>query len=340
MTTVDADVVLETIRDALRTHGASDDAADVQAKALFEAELRAHPSHGVRRLAVVVERMRRGLIDVDSTPLLTWVSPAVVRVDGQGGFGPVVMNRAIAATMLRADETGIAMAVIANSSHIGMLAPYVERIAERGQIAVVLTTSEALVHAWGGREPIVGTNPIGIGVPTGGSPLVLDMSTAAVSMGKVIDYAATSRPLAPGWAIDSEGAPTTNAGAALGGAISPFGGAKGYALGITLEAMIGFLTTTSFGTDIAGTLDVELPSTKGDLLICISAERLGLQSSLPLLARYLTQVRDSGSENGSVDIPGDRARRTREENLRQGVLLDQTVWADALAMAKGGSPRA
>lgn len=331
---VSGDDLRKVISDALTANGAPRSSADVQAANLVEGELRGHASHGIRRLAVLVERMRRGLIVPEAEPQLEWLAPAVLRIDGNRGFGPVVAYQAIAEVVARAEETGIAMAAISNSSHIGMLAPYVESVARRGHLAVLLTTSEALVHAWGGRGATVGTNPIGIGVPTMGEPLVLDMSTASVSMGKILDYAATGRPLQPGWAVDALGRPTTDAAAANGGAISPFGGPKGYALGIALEALVGTLTATSFGTDVLGTLDSEFPTTKGDLLISVSLERLGLLGMLPALTGYLNQVRDSGVD-GPADVPGDRARRTREGHAKDGVPVDDEVWALALKYAEG-----
>jgi len=332
---VSSDDLRKVISDALTANGAPRSSADVQASNLVEGELRGHASHGIRRLAVLVERMRRGLIIPEAEPRLELVAPAVLRIDGNRGFGPVVAYQAIAEVVARAEETGIAMAAISNSSHIGMLAPYVESVARRGQLAVLLTTSEALVHAWAGRGATVGTNPIGIGVPTLGEPLVLDMSTASVSMGKILDYAATGRTLQPGWAVDALGRPTTDAAAAAdGGAISPFGGPKGYALGIALEALVGTLTATSFGTEVLGTLDSEFPATKGDLLISVSLERLGLLGMLPALTGYLDQVRDSGVA-GPADVPGDRARRTREGRAKDGVPVDDEVWALALKYAEG-----
>ena len=336
-TVVSSNELHSVIRQALIAHGASAENAAVQANNLVEGELRGHASHGVRRVSVLIERMRRGLIQPDGEPGFDWVAPAMLRVDGNRGFGPVVAHRAIRQVVARADEIGVAMAAISNSSHIGMLAPYVESIAQCGQVALLLTTSEALVHAWGGRGAMVGTNPIGIAVPTTGEPLVLDMSTASVSMGKVLDYAATGRPLPSGWAVDAEGHPTNVATeAANGGAISPFGGPKGYALGIALEALVGTITATAFGTDIVGTLDTELPATKGDLVVCISLERLGLTGMLPALTAYLDEVRRSGAD-AMVDVPGDRARRTRDRNVAEGVRVDDKVWAMALKY-KEGSP--
>jgi len=324
-----------TIR-VLEHHGATTGTAVLQADALVEGELRGHPSHGLRRLPVIVERMRRGLIDVQATPRLEWRAEASLTVDGNMGFGPVALDAAIEAVSARAARTGIAMAAISRSSHIGMLAPYVERIARQGCIGLLLTTSEALVHAWGGRSRAVGTNPIGVGIPTADEPLTLDMSTSAVSMGKIIDYAAKGRALPDGWATDRFGEPTRNASEAADfGALSPFGGPKGYALGVAIESLVATVTQTAYGADILGTLDSEHPVTKGDLLVVISLDALGLRPVLPFLTDYLTQIRASGGASTAVDVPGDRARRTRSESCAHGVPVDSAVWVHAHRLAEG-----
>lgn len=326
-----------TVR-VLERHGATCEAARLQADALVEGEMRAHPSHGLRRLPLIVERMRRGLIDVTADPRLVWTAEASLTVDGNMGFGPVALDAAIDAVSARAERMGIAMAAISKSSHIGMLAPYVERVAGKGCIGVLLTTSEALVHAWGGRSRAVGTNPIGIGIPTAGEPLSLDMSTSAVSMGKIIDYAAKGKPLRDGWATDRFGKPTENASeAAEFGALSPFGGPKGYALGVTIESLVATVTQTAYGADVLGTLDSEHAVTKGDLLIVINLDALGLTPVLPLLTNYLTQIRASGGASTSVDVPGDRARRTRADRRTHGVPVDTAVWAHVHRLAEGSS---
>jgi len=119
----------------------------------------------------------------------------------------------------RARQLGMACAVIHSSNHLGMLAWYVESIARAGQIGIATTISEALVHPWGGRLAMQGTNPLAIGIPATPDPLVLDMSTGLISMGKVHDYALRGRPLEPGWALDASGEPTTSADAAKAGSI-------------------------------------------------------------------------------------------------------------------------
>jgi LDH2 family malate/lactate/ureidoglycolate dehydrogenase len=322
--------------DALRAAGASRADAIDQANMLVEADLRGHASHGARRLPVLVKRLNAGLMQSAVRAVHEWTAPGALAVDGRRGLGPVVARGALAAAIERAHDQGVVVATIRNSGHLGMLAPYLETMVAAGCAGVALTISEALVHPWGGVRAMVGTNPIGIGIPTGGDPLILDMSTSAVSMGKIIDHAARQEPIPLGWAVDSTGTPTIEATAAVGGAVSPFGGAKGYALGVALEALVALLSGSALGTDVRGTLDTEHPATKGDVFIVFSVTALGLGSHLAAIADYLRLVRASGNE-GSVTVPGDRARIVRARREREGIPLPADLWDHIIRMSKGMS---
>lgn len=309
----------------LIARGAPEDTAQIQAAHLVEAELRGHPSHGLRRLIVLGGRIERGLIDPAAQPQLDWVATGALRVDGRRGFGPVAAYRAVDALVERIRSTGIAAASLRNTHHLGMLAPYVERMADAGAIGIVLSSTEGLVHPWGGAGALLGTNPIGIGVPATGGDVTVDMSTGAVSVGKILDYRAKNLPLPDGWAVDASGVPTTDAAAAAEGAISPFGGPKGYALGLAFGAMVGALTGTAFGPDVYGTLDVEHQTTKGDVIVAFDAATFAGADMRDPLGGYLDLVRASGT-GAPVTIPGDRARTARAERLRDGVEIATDVW--------------
>lgn len=322
------------IADALVRHGAAPDEAALQAATLVEGDLRGHASHGIRRLPVLCERLRNGVTVSGAEPGLEWRTDAALAVDGRRGFGPVVAHRALDLLLDRVPATGLAVASIRDAGHVGMLAPYLERITAAGNAGIMLSISEALVHPWGGATAMVGTNPIGIGIPTLAEPFILDMSTAEVSMGKILDYAARGEEIPLGWAVDENGAPTTDAAAGVRGAISPFGGAKGYALGLAFEALVGVLAGSAFGRDVHGTLDVEHPPTKGDLLLVFSLERLGATGSLAGLTSYFDAVRGSGGA-APVAVPGDRARAERAARASAGIPLDAAVWHRALALRDG-----
>jgi len=331
---VSSDEVHTVIAEALVRHGATSRDAGLQATTLVEGDLRGHPSHGIRRLPVLVGRLRAGLAVSGVEPDLQWRTDSALVVDGRRTLGPVAAHQALDAILDRVRETGIAMASIRNSGHVGMLAPYLERIAATGAAGIALTTSEALVHPWGGSIAMVGTNPIGVGIPTLGDPFILDMSTSQVSMGKVLDYAARGEEMPLGWAVDENGDATTDAAAGARGALSPFGGAKGYALGLAFEALVGVLAGSQYGRDVHGTLDVEHPPSKGDLFVVFSLDSLGATTSLGPLTSYFDAVRASGSEN-PVSIPGDRARAERARRLAEGIPLDAAQWDRALALRNG-----
>ena len=318
----------------LRGLGVPKTQAREQAELLLEGDLRGHASHGLRRLDMLAQRLRNGVVRASARPTTSWTTPSVLVVDGDSGLGPPTARRAVGELLGRVGETGVAVAAVRNANHLGMLAPYVESMAAAGVVGIALTTSEALVHPWGGIRAMVGTNPLAIAVPVPGDhPVVLDMATGQVSRGKVLDHAARGLPLAPGDAVDADGVATTDAAAAVDGAISPFGGPKGYALGLVLEVLVATLTRSALGDDVRGTLDPTDPATKGDVFIAIDPGAFGAGAAA--IGAYLDELRATTPAAGhdQVLVPGDRARATRAANLARGVPVSQVTWARAQEIA-------
>jgi L-2-hydroxycarboxylate dehydrogenase (NAD+) len=332
--TIDAAQERALIVDVLRQLGANEAEAADQASALVEADLRGRPSHGVQRLLVIAQRIRGGLIRPGASHHPTWTAEAMLSIDGRFGFGPHVARQAVELIAERAARTGVAAAAIRNASHLGMLAPYVEDVATKGLVAVAFTTSEALVHPWGGRVALVGTNPIAIALPAGGDPFVMDMATGAISKGEVIARRLRGQNLPPGAAVDAEGRSTIDPFAADRGAISPFGGAKGFALGLAIELLVAALTETELGQRVRGTLDITDPVTKGDVLIVFDPTAGGVAPFGERLRAYLRELRDSPPAPGSegVTIPGDRMRAERSRRLREGIPLPDRLWRELVAL--------
>ncbi|MEO5807990.1 Ldh family oxidoreductase [Devosia sp.] len=299
-------------------------AAALQADLLIEAELRAVPSHGLLRLERIIHRIGNGVASATATGAHEWRGDGFLAVDGQDGLGPVVAVSALKAIAARAKRTGIAVAAISRSNHIGMLAYYAEAIALGGQVGIVLSTSEALVHPYGGRQALLGTNPIAIGVPNGERPFVIDLATSLVSMGEIHDRAHRGQALPEGWALDEHGDATTDANAAKNGAIAPFGQAKGYALGLAFELLVTALTGAALGRDVMGTLDADRKANKGDVLIVIDP----LSGQGAAISAYLDAIRSAEPAAGfdQVLIPGERGRALKEQRLKDGLPLAESVW--------------
>jgi L-2-hydroxycarboxylate dehydrogenase (NAD+) len=325
------------VTEVLLALGATATTAGAQADVLVEGDLRGHPSHGLQRLPMLVDRIRGGLADPATSGEHAWRSRSVLAVDGGRGLGPPVAFAALDAIVERAGQEGVAIAAISNANHLGMLAPYVERAAIAGVAAMATTTSEPLVHPWGGRDAGVGTNPLALAVPTPEDPVVLDMATGAVSRGKVIDHANRDDPLPAGVAVDAAGDPTTDPHAALEGAITPFGGPKGYALAAGLEFLVGALTTSALGRDVVGTLDASEVCNKGDLLLCFAPEVVAGTDRRDVLAAFVRELRATrpADPEQPVSVPGDRSRELRARRAAEGrVPVSGRVWAQVAAIAE------
>ncbi|KRA24278.1 hypothetical protein ASD65_07465 [Microbacterium sp. Root61] len=333
---VEAGTAIELTTAALMGVGSDEQNARIQAEHLVEAELRGHPSHGLRRLPTLVGRITAGLLDPNATPTFTWGASGALMVDGNLGFGPVTAYAAGDELLSRVAEVGVAVAAMHRTHHLGMLAPFVERFAEHGCIGLVLSSTEGLVHPWGGAGPLLGTNPLGAAVPAAGGGVTLDMSTGSVSAGKILDFAERGLELPAGWAVDVEGRATVDPAAAVLGSISPFGGAKGYALGLTLGAIVGVLTGTPFGPAVRGTLDTTSEVTKGDVIAVISIDAFGQDASSAVLAEYLEQVRASGVDGRRVTVPGDRSKTARTRALAQGIDVLEDLWDTLSELADAG----
>ena len=229
--------------------------------------------------------------------------------------------RAVDEIAERAPRHGVTVAAVHNTNHLGLLAPYVEECAARGLIGIALTTSEALVHPWGGRIAQLGTNPIAVAVPASPEPFVFDMATGVVSMGKVIDHRNRGIPLEPGWALDAEGNPTVDAARAAEGSIAPFGGAKGYGLGLAFELLVASVSGSAFGRAVGGTLDTRRVCSKGDLFFCLDPQVFGAGDFAEGVSDCLRELRATPPQEGftRVLVPGDRMRAERERRLAGGV---------------------
>ena len=312
----------------LARQGVPEAHARIQANLFIGADMRGTASHGLLRLRRIVERLKLGLAVAGETGKQDWTARSFLSVDGRRGLGPVVALAALDAVIPRARETGIAIAAVRNANHLGAIAFYADYVARQGLTVIALTISEALVHPFGGRKAMIGTNPIAIGVPATPEPLVLDMATSLVSMGKIHDHANRDAPLPEGWALDAQGNPTTDAMAAKDGAIAPFGGAKGYALGLAFEVLVASLAESVIGNGVQGTLDSVHPSNKGDLFIVIAPPHA--QAARALVTNYLDAVRASPPADPAtpVLIPGDRAHAARDKSKADGVTLDDGLWED------------
>jgi LDH2 family malate/lactate/ureidoglycolate dehydrogenase len=214
---------------------------------LLLADLRGVDSHGLVRLPVYAGRLQAGVVKACPEIRVERRFAAAALVDGDNGLGPVVGMRAMETAIELARESGIGMAGVRHSNHFGAAAFYIQRALREGFIGSAVSNAPPHMAAFGGKGRFLGTNPFAVGIPAGEEPpLLLDASSSIQARGKIINAAHRNAPIPEGWAIDTEGRPTTDAHAALAGAVLPFGGAKGSAISFIIDIMSGVLTGAAF----------------------------------------------------------------------------------------------
>jgi L-2-hydroxycarboxylate dehydrogenase (NAD+) len=309
--------------------GANEEEAFIQADVWTEADLRGIHSHGVQRLPIMATRIQKGLLKVNAKPEKIWTTDTILNVDGKDGFGTAICELSLRELTPVARKHGIAALTVRNAAHIGMVGYYAERRALEGLASIGFTTTEALVHPFGGADALVGTNPIAIGIPGEPRPFLLDMATSVSAMGRIIALKHRGEKVPEGWAVDKDGTPTTDPDAALHGSLSPAGGPKGYGLGIAIGMLAGLLPGMPTGKEVLGTLDADYRCTVGDLFIVMDPKAFpGGEMLAAGVRKYLEELRASRPGTGfkQVLVPGDPEHRMREERLVTGIPHPEEVW--------------
>lgn len=302
------------------------DAAKV-AQLMAEADLTGADAHGIFRLPQYVRRIRARGCNVRPHITVERTAAATALVDGDNGMGHLVVSRAAETAIELAHDAGVAWVGVRRSNHAGTAGLYAAMPVAHGMIGLYAAVANANHMAvWGGSELLLGTNPLGIAVPSGDGPVVLDMATTVVSYGTVKKYALAGRDMPEGWLIDTQtGGPLTDPKRSAEGLLLPIGGYKGSGLAIMLGLLGGVLNGAAFGRDVIDFNSNQDGTTNtGHFMVAIDIKRfVPLASFVAETDRHLADLRDSKRLPGvdRIRLPGDRRRDCRIERLRDGVPL-------------------
>lgn len=188
-----------------------------------------------------------GLLDhsINPTPEYTKLNSfkTMETWDVDRGLGEVVCSFAMERAKRLADEYGIGMTFIRNSNHFLAAAPYVEKAAEEGYIALLLCKGGMNMGTVGRTENCMGSLPLGFAFDSNKeTPVVFDACLAYASHGELRARVRKGQAIEPWWGVDTEGQPTTDPAKVLEGTRMPIGGHKGYALSMLGEVLSGVFT--------------------------------------------------------------------------------------------------
>jgi len=233
-------------RTMLEAAGFDGEKADVTARRLVEADMMGHTTHGLQLLGGYIGDARAGKMQTTGEPEILAERAAVVTWDGGYRPGVWLTDKGLGVAMAKARDCGQGTVVIRRSHHIACLATFLPKATEAGMMAVIASSDPATgsVAPYGGRKPLYTPNPIAVGIPTGGDPILIDISASITTNGMSGRLAKAGKRMPFACYLDAEGNLTDDPrviDADPPGSILPLGGLeyghKGYGLGLMIEAM-------------------------------------------------------------------------------------------------------
>ena len=324
--------------------GLADDRAAVVAEILVEGDLLGHTTHGLDLLARYLDQIDKGKMAKAGDPEVLADHGASLTWDGHYLPGPWLVRQAIAAASARLANHPSVTAVIRRSHHIGCLQAYLKPVTDSGRL-ILLTCSDpsaAGVAPHGGVASRITPNPIAFGFPTGGDPVLIDISSSTTTNAMSKRVFDEGGRLPGEWLVDAKGNATDDPAVLFGaepGAVLPLGGLdlghKGFALALIVEALT---------SGLAGHGRADAPGNWGAsvYLQIIDPERFGGRAAFAReMDRLAALCRTAPVAPGQppVRLPGQAALEKRARQLREGVALHArilpalTAWAERLGLA-------
>lgn len=284
---------------------------------MLDAALCGYEYSGLPKILNVAEHRKR--LPPPTAMHLLHETPVSARFHGGGENGMLTLYRATQVALEKASGQGFAVVGVNNTWMSGRGSYYVEMLARVGLIGIHTVSSRLQVAPPGGARAALGTNPIAFGFPNEGEPLLIDLGTSAIMFTDLALRERRNELLPEGVAIDAQGVPTRDPLLASMGAALPFGGYKGFALGLAMQALGVLAGSGEDSEKSAGYLIIALTP---DLMMPLADYRRELAQSL---ARVKATPLQAGV--GEIRIPSERSLRERARNQSEGIVIDGEIWA-------------
>ena len=340
----DADLLQDFARELLGRAGMPDDKALAVADILVEGDLLGHDTHGLQLLGTYLDEIAAGRMALDGGPQVLADHGAVLAWDGRRLPGPWLTLAAIEAASERARRFGTGTVSIRRSHHIAALAPYARRVAQAGQVLLLMSSAPAasVVAPFGGTRGVFSPSPIGVGIPTSGQPVMVDVSTSITTVGLTAQRAREGARLPGAWLIDEQGVPTDDPAVTVPprtGTLLPLGGMdsghKGYGLSLMVEALTAGLAgrgRSEPGERWGATVFVQV----------IDPQAFNGRDAFEAQMDWIATACETNPPvhaDAAVRLPGRAGLARRARQLEQGVSLKPAViqvlqrWSDTLGVA-------
>ncbi|MEM9577721.1 MAG: Ldh family oxidoreductase [Pseudomonadota bacterium] len=324
------DEIEQITRQALTAHGAKPFAATEVARAVRVAEGYGNKICGLYYVESYCLQLQTGRVDGAVDPRVSHPRPGVIHVDAGFGFAQPAFAAGLSPALEAARDVGTATLAVAHAHTCTSLGYFTEQIARAGYIGIGFTNASPIVAAPGGKSRVIGTNPIAFSVPdgAGGVAMQFDQSTTTVALGKITMAKAMGEKIPLGWALDADGAPTTDPESALQGSLVSIGGHKGWGFGLMAEILAAGMTGSVLSRDVKPLKSPQGgPHDLGQYYILIDP---GVSEAFPARLRNLTQF---ATFDDGVRLPG------QSKEVLNEVEVAQPMWERLQELAQGPDPK-
>lgn len=318
----------------LIAQGVPEDIAANVAEHLVESDRVGYTSHGLSILPNYRKVLEKGLADGAARPTLLYDNGPMLAFEGNHGLGQHVGKVVMQQALQRTREHGQCIVTLRNSHHLGRMGFYGEMAAHDGFILLAFTNvinRAPTVAPYGGAQACMTTNPLCFAgpLPDGRPPFLVDMATSSIAVNKARVLAANGEEAPPGSLIDAQGNPTTDPNALFAdppGALLPFGGHKGYAMGLVAELLAGVLSG-------GGTIQPARPregAAMNNMFALLLDARVGFQADWRIqeVSAFIDYLQACKPQPGvdAVQYPGEYEANNRARNLHH-IAFAPAIWA-------------
>ena len=309
-------------------HGLSQKHSEICSNYLIKAELVEAKSHGLARLKMYCDRIKKKLINPKPKIKIKKISSSISYVDADNSIGFVSADIGIEQAIKNAKKTGIGLVAVKKSGHYGLSSFYAEQAVKKGLMVWCYTNAPPALAPYGAKKALFGTNPVCFGAPTGKSPFILDMSTSMINRGKIRRAAKLGENIPHGVAMDKSGKITTNAKQALLGTQLPIANFKGSGLAWMVDILSGVLTGSSHGGKTKDPFDdFTGPQNIGHLFITINPTIFVGKNYLKEIKKNINLVKKLPKAKGFSNIfyPGERKNKIYKKNLNKNITVPSLI---------------
>lgn len=319
------------IFNALTGAGTTPDNARYLTEGVLDTELSGLAGHGFHWVPYYCQHVQSGKVNGKAKASVKRVSAVAFRVDAKNGFAHPAIEAGFGKLVPAARGFGIAGMAVTNSYNAATLGFHTGTLARQGLLAFGFTNSSAKIAPVGGRNAVLGTNPMSFAVPgkAGKIAFLVDQSSSAVAWSTVKQAADEGRDIPLGWALDKNGKPTTDPHKGLEGTMAPSGGYKGFGWGLIVEVMCAALAGANRGPQMGSFTLNDKPIGCGQFFIAIAPDKF----SGGAFAKQVTALVKSITAQPGARLPNSKREASRKRLKKDGLPIDRALYEKLKAFA-------